>query len=151
MLFVLVLFVVTVCGKRVTPEECNEIRRNSSTQTEITSDSYRLTFGLYIGNVCAAHNDAWLDRENITVVISLYPTWDSLPYRGKRKIKFYHFPGNDTINDEEELAEYLTRKVGILIHSIIYIDSKKVLLHSQYCISKYSKIVRWYSKYFPLA
>jgi hypothetical protein len=155
-LFFLVVVVASASSTRVTADECVEIRKNhTKTGIDRRIDATHITPGLYIGNVCAAHNDEWLDREGITAVISMSFRWNDLPYQGKRVVKFYHMVNDSSMEDEdnEERVESLVRRVGLLIHKIIYSDRtsrEKVLLFDHIHISQYSKIVRWYIKYFPI-
>lgn len=159
LLLLLSLILSSGSARRVTPEECVVIREQGvRTVTKQFGDWYHLTKGLYVGNVCVAHNDQWLDEVGINTVISLSSEWDSLPYKGERTIKFYHFPIPDHKTDDDAFAEELTRQVCFLIHNTIYMGSlpefseyepPRILLHSHLCISTYSKIVRWYKKYFP--
>ena len=146
---------VGTSANRVTPQECAIIRKNGTKMGIVyrgeDDDAAHITFSLYMGNVCAAHNDRWLDKKRITTVISISPRWNTLPYEGNRSIQFYHYPIDEYSEDDEAIV-ITVRNLGIFIHTLIYEDRRGhvgVLLHSHDYICRHSAIARWYAKYFP--
>jgi len=63
----------------VTQAQCEEIRLNADYWKADSRDEYNdadlIIDGLYLGNVCAAHNETWLRGHAIRLVISVAREW----------------------------------------------------------------------------
>lgn len=132
--------------ERVSHQECLEIRKRAERWKPSPSDPYndadRITESIYLGNVCAAHNDSWLEAENISVVISVAREWPLLPYKGNHSISFYHFPMEDTFAQGERGVRWAIRETSILVDYLVSVG--KVLVHCNMGISRSSAIVIHY-------
>ena len=79
----LILLACLLCGLSatgcVTERQCEEIRRNAEYWKPSVDDTYNdadlIGRGLYLGNVCAAHNETWLRTHRVDLVISVAREW----------------------------------------------------------------------------
>lgn len=66
----------TLCVDEV---KCEEIRLNANywkdDEYDVYNDADLIDDGLYLGNVCAAHNETWLKDNNIKLIISVAKEW----------------------------------------------------------------------------
>lgn len=151
LLFVTIcLFVLCTRAQRVSPQLCKEIRSSVIQWKPFPSDPYNdadlIVPGLYLGNVCAAHNDSWLDEEKITAVISVAREWSTLPYEGGRAIEFYHYPMDDTSTQHERTVRRMIRNVSTLIDQLVTMGEgeARILVHCNMGISRSSTVVIHY-------
>lgn len=151
------LFVVlSRAVERVSPGQCVEIRKNAEHWKPSPSDHYndadQITKNIFLGNVCAAHNDSWLDEENITVVISVASEWPELLYRGKRWVQFYHFPMEDTSLQSERVVRRTMRVLATLIHHLLTDEEdNSILVHCNMGISRSSAVVIHYLQEYEMS
>lgn len=107
-------------SERVSEEDCEKIRKRAENWKPQAADPYNdadlIVSGLYLGNVCAAHNDSWLDENGITMVISVANEWPDLPYKGERKIEFHHFDLDDDTREDAHKATKAFIDISNIIH-----------------------------------
>lgn len=140
---------------RVSPEECNQIRQRAAHWKSDPSDPYNdadlVYYGIYVGNVCAAHNDSWLDEHGITMVISVAREWSILPYSGKRMVEFGYYPMDDFSFGDETQVKKLWKEISYRMHNHLQEDSvNKILVHCNMGISRSSSVVLWYLQHLEL-
>jgi hypothetical protein len=115
------IFCIFTHCRRVSEEECTEIRANAEYWKPRVDDKYNdadlIVNGLYLGNVCAAHNDSWLDQHKITMVISVAKEWSDLPYKGERKIDFHYFDVDDSVGEDAKRVAHIFDEIALLIHT----------------------------------
>lgn len=147
------LIILSVNSGRVTEKECLWIRRNGTKmglffQNE-EDDSIYVTPNLYVGNVCVAHNDRWLDQTGVNMVVSISEKWRVLPYNGSRFLRFYYYRHHDIDNELDGRAEREVNKMGLFVKEKMERDQSgrtKVLLFDHDYISPMSPIVRWFQE-----
>lgn len=149
----LFLFLLTLArgNERVTEKECLVIRKNGTKMgifyQNVEDDSIYVTPNLYVGNVCAAHNDGWLDRIGINLIVSISEKWLVLPYEGKRFIGYFHYRHDDIGNELDGRAQAVIDKMGRFVLEKIERDQSgrtRVLLFDHDYISPMSPIVFWF-------
>lgn len=147
LLFASVCFFVAVsqANERVSEKQCLKIRKKANhwkpSPLSPYNDADLITPNLFLGNVCAAHNDFWLEMNEITMVISVAREWSFLPYHGTREIKFFHFLLDDSINEDGESVRNVLKEVARLIDSV---RNEKVLVHCNMGISRSASVVLYY-------
>ena len=140
---------------RVTQEECDIIRRRAAKWKPSPSDPYHdadlIYYGIYVGNVCAAHDDTWLDESGITLVVSVANEWPQLPYQGRRRVEFEYFPMDDVTTGEASKLKKLWKEVSYRIHNHLAEDPEnRVLVHCNMGISRSASVVLWYLQHLEL-
>lgn len=161
--FILILFIfhATTHCKIVSESECQTIRRRAEKWKPRKDSAYNdadfITSGVYLGNVCAAHNKSWLDEEGITSVIGVSSEWDEFPYSTEyyngRVVSFFHFPLEDSITENRERTKIVFKQVSSVIHDLLGSSKRlrreeKILVHCNMGISRSSSAVLWYLQHF---
>lgn len=141
--------------ERVTNQQCETIRQRASLWKPLPTDPYHdadmVYYGIYIGNVCAAHNDTWLDQNGITLVISVASEWHSLPYEGKRLVEFSYYPMEDDLLGDINRLKKLWKEISYRMHNHLELDKEnKVLVHCNMGISRSASVVLWYLQHLEL-
>ncbi len=107
--------------RQVSEKECAEIRKRAEHWRPFSASPYNdadhIIDGIYLGNVCAAHNDSWLDEHGITMVISVAAEWNELPYRGERKIQFHYFELDDSVTEKFDKSTKVFDDIADIIHN----------------------------------
>ena len=118
---IFLIFVVFGRCDRVAEKDCQEIRKRAERWKPRVSDPYTdadlIIPGLYLGNVCAAHNDSWLDENGITMVISVANEWSKLPYKGVRDVQFHYFDLDDSTLVDALYASKTFITIADIIHN----------------------------------
>lgn len=152
-ILVLCLALVTshVSTKRVTAEQCEEIRQNAQYWKPEPDDEYNdadfIVDHLYLGNVCAAHNESWLRAHNVTYVVSMAHEWDQWDVANTPPgIRFMHFSLEDSVlEDETEVSSTLDHVASLINDCVTAIraedSSQAVLVHCNMGISRSSAAV----------
>jgi protein-tyrosine phosphatase len=148
---------LTKASNRVTEEQCQKIRERASywkpDPIAPYNDADFIVFGVYLGNVCAAHNDTWLEEESITAVISVSSEWSVLPYCGNREITFHHYPLDDVTTLDRDKTKRVFKEVAYLINDLIQTGGPdvKILVHCNMGISRSASVVLWYIQHYLLS
>jgi len=142
-------------NQRVTPKECSIIRTRAAKWKPSPSDPYNdadlVYHQIYLGNVCAAHNDSWLDQVGITLVVSVASEWSFLPYQGQRNIEFEYYEMEDVAFGDIKGIKKLWKEISYRIHNHLQEDdTHKVLVHCNMGISRSSSVVLWYLQHLEL-
>ena len=141
-----------VSTKYVTEEKCQQIRnaaqRWKPSPLSPYNDADHISNGLYIGNVCAAHNDEWLKKEGITMVISVAREWDYLAQGKGKGVAFHYFDIDDSVNENRDRILRLFKEIALLIHRELTVRGGKVLVHCNMGISRSSSVVLWYLEHY---
>jgi len=146
------MFIILIClffifvqsSKRVSEEDCQSIRKRAEYWKPSATDPYNdadlIISGLYLGNVCAAHNASWLDENGITMVISVANEWATLPYSGERNIQFRHFDLDDDISEDAYKATKAFIHIASIIHTELFRSNvthpTNILVHCNMGISR---------------
>lgn len=142
--------------------ECQGIRSEAESwkpsKESVYNDADYIIDGIYLGNVCAAHNKSWLDQEGITYVISVSTEWEDFPYYGEnyneRMVDFFHFPlGARASDDDRERVMIVFYQVSSLMNNIFHLAERlkrkeRILIHSGMGVSRSSSALLWYLKHF---
>lgn len=142
-----------VYGDRlVTARGCETIRERSDdwkpSVYDECNDADHIIDNIYLGNVCAAHDESWLNEARISVVFNMATEWVSsredettVKYTG---IEYLPFAMEDrTSLDEEATKEYLNKVARHLILKARETESN-VLVHCNMGISRSTSVVLRY-------
>lgn len=151
----LLTLVLSQDSKKVTPQECEVIKDRAVHWKPSPSDPYHdadlVYYGIYVGNVCAAHNDSWLDETGITMVISVAREWSVLPYGGRRVVEFGYYPMDDFSFGNEKEVKKLWKEVSYRMHNHLREDqTNRILVHCNMGISRSASVVLWYLQHLEL-
>lgn len=141
-IYILLHFVNSRC---VSYEECQDIRANSKYWKSDENDAYHdadlITKGLYLGNVCSAHDEQWLLNHNIALIISVAKEWKAYTCPFNTSSIRQLFYDIDDRNDED--SEKVTRLFNNAAHTIDnYIkQGENVLVHCNMGISRSTSVV----------
>ena len=137
----------------VTQEQCDYIRvyanYSKPNDDDVYNDADLITKGLYLGNVCAAHDEQWLIDNDISVVISVAKEWKPGACRFESLIKQLYYDIDDR-NDEDE--ERVTRQFDEVARVIDYHikQEENVLIHCNMGISRSTTaVVRYLQLKYP--
>lgn len=128
-----------VSSKCVSREQCNEIRSYANywktNDDDVYHDADLITKGLYLGNVCAAHDEQWLIDNHITVVISVAKEWKPGACRFESSIKQLYYDIDDRNDeDEERVTRQFDEVARVIDHHIK--QEENVLIHCNMGISR---------------
>lgn len=140
-LSILLFTTIGVCNL-VSNEQCEQIYSAANNFKESPLMAYNdadyIVDNLYLGNICAAHNLAWLREKNISVIFNMASEWQPVEYAG---IRVVYFPFEDTTTlDEKETRRYINKAVSALI-DINERDMPNILIHCNMGISRSATII----------
>jgi serine/threonine/tyrosine-interacting-like protein 1 len=145
-----ILFTTLVYTKCVTDEQCKDIRLNANYWKPDEYDAYNdadlIIDGLYLGNVCAAHNESWLKENNIQLIITIAKEWkDSDQCTNGEGIKSAHFDLDDSVNEDEHKTRTVLDNAALLIKKhLSRKENGNALVHCNMGISRSSSVVLRY-------
>jgi protein-tyrosine phosphatase len=148
LIIVLLVIVQLVHTECVSDEQCRDIRLNANYWKPDEYDAYNdadLIFdGLYLGNVCAAHNKTWLNDHNIKLIINVAREWkDSDECTPGVKQVYYEL--DDSNNEDENKARQILSDAALMIKK--HLNDKgsgNVLVHCNMGISRSTSVVLRY-------
>lgn len=142
-----IIFLSHVLSECVDEAKCHDIRLNANywkdDEYDVYNDADLIEDGLYLGNVCAAHNESWLKENNIKLVISVANEWksDTCLYTDP-SIKSLSFKLDDSNNEDESKARSILDETALIIRE--HLKDKmngNVLVHCNMGISRSSAVV----------
>ena len=100
----------------VSQEKCGEIRANAQYWKPDEHDPYNdadlIIPRLYLGNVCAAHNETWLREKDITLVVCVAREWRGECERAERGIRKLVYELDDSVGENETLARETFERIA---------------------------------------
>lgn len=144
-LLILLILLQFLYSKCVTDEQCIDIRLNAAYWKDDDYDYYNdadsITNGLYLGNVCAAHNLTWLEKHHITLIVSIAREWPSYTCPDVQKVKQISYTLDDSQYEVEENAKDILEKGSLLIKNHIDNNIGNILVHCNMGISRSTSLV----------
>ncbi len=144
MFFVVLFFelFVTLC---VTPEECGVIREKAThwkpNKHDVYNDADLIEERLYLGNVCAAHNNTWLKLNNITLTVSMALERASSCEKTKGLMREVSFSLDDGEADENEVIGILNKASDIIEKHMGIPQNGNILVYCNMGISRSTSVV----------
>jgi hypothetical protein len=109
-------------------------------------ECYPLTRHLFLGGLCEATNDRWLDIYAITHLISLTPLSPHSSYNGTRGISFVVHESNESVMNDDAMAEKMVQFLVGVVEGILYGGKSattplpKILLYDDYGVGRMSRL-----------
>ena len=91
----------------VSAVQCDTIRRLANDTAYNDADS--IIDGIYLGNVCAAHNITWLLETDISFVFNVASEWNGFACHDR--IRLFHFPFDDSTDLDIKTTRRLINRV----------------------------------------
>lgn len=131
----------------VTEEKCEDIRKNANywkpDEFDVYNDADLIIDGLYLGNVCAAHNETWLKENDIGLIINVAREWKNSG--DCTSVKQVSFDLDDSNSEDEDKARQMLGEAALLIRNYLNVKKKgNVLVHCNMGISRSSSVVLRY-------
>ena len=146
---VALLSILVIVGARcVTLEQCEEIRLNANYWKPDEYDAYNdaddIEDGLYLGNVCAAHNPGWLRKHNITIIVNLAREWKEACLIPGYDIRHFNYVLDDSASEDENRTRHLFKEAAKTIALFMKEKVTPVLVHCNMGISRSASAVLTY-------
>jgi hypothetical protein len=142
----LLLFLVLDCSAQcVTEEQCNDIRLNArywltDSEHDPYNDADLIIEGLYLGNVCAAHNETWLDQHNVSLIVNVAKEWVEQCWKGRTTL---NCGLDDSVGENMERTMHCFEEIAFALNQ--HLDAgQTALVHCNMGISRSSSAVLYY-------
>lgn len=139
-----------VQGELVSAENCKQIRERSQSWKPKSDDPYNdadhIIDNIYLGNVCAAHNESWLVEHKIGIVVNMALEWATKNISYTDDIIYISRTLDDTTSqDGSESLDYLNSATDDLMVAIERValsgGNNNVLVHCNMGISRSTSVV----------
>jgi len=136
----------TINGILVTQEQCVKIRNRSGLWKPRMEDPYNdadyIIDGIYLGNVCAAHDAEWLEKNDVDILVNMASEWaeGNITYTC---VEYLPYSLDDTTSQDEELTmRFINRVTGDLLRAVRRLGpNRNLLVHCNMGISRSASLV----------